>query len=240
MVGDNLQEMILNSAMQFRDAINRHLQLNWWFFLDFAESNSKEIMKAFDYFFHINGRFPVDEELKTLYKAKLPNFIHSNKAISPIYLYEKFRDSKFHVLLCTHCFCALNIHFGNNPELSWNEMNDFFHKTSMQPTAKSNSDVLVNFDKIPDSLTNINYLLQQKTYGFKMDEQQEKHVTSDIYINEDYFKEKTDDLNILEQEVANFIMENNYTEYPKWHQRDLNPQTLSSYKRDTQPFSQTG
>lgn len=171
MVGDNLQEMILNSAMQFRDAINRHLQLNWWFFLDFAESNSKEIMKAFDYFFHINGRFPVDEELKTLYKAKLPNFIHSNKAISPIYLYEKFRDSKFHVLLCTHCFCALNIHFGNNPELSWNEMNDFFHKTSMQPTAKSNSDVLVNFDKIPDSLTNINYLLQQKTYGFKMDEQ---------------------------------------------------------------------
>ena len=94
-------------------------------------------------------------------------------------------------------------------------MNDFFHKTSMQPTAKSNSDVLVNFDKIPDSLTNINYLLQQKTYGFKMDEQQEKHVTSDIYINEDYFKEKTDDLNILEQEVANFIMENNYTEYPK-------------------------
>ena len=41
----------------------------------------------------------------------------------------------------------------------------------MQPTAKSNSDVLVNFDKIPDSLTNINYLLQQKTYGFKMDEQ---------------------------------------------------------------------
>ena len=94
-------------------------------------------------------------------------------------------------------------------------MNDFFHKMSMQPTAKSNSDVLVNFDKIPDSLTNINYLLQQKTYGFKMDEQQEKHVTSDIYINEDYFKEKTDDLNILEQEVANFIMENNYTEYPK-------------------------
>ena len=94
-------------------------------------------------------------------------------------------------------------------------MNDFFHKMSMQPTAKSNSDVLVNFDKIPDSLTNINYLLQQKTYGFKMDEQQEKHVTSDIYINEDYFKEKTDDLNILEQEVANFIMENNYTEYLK-------------------------
>ena len=35
-----------------------------------------------------------------------------------------------------------------------------------------------------------------------MDKQQAKHVTSEIYIDEDYFKEETDDLNILEQQVT--------------------------------------
>ena len=81
MVRDNLQEMILSSPMQFTDAINCHIQLNGWVFLDFAESNSKEIMKAFDY-----GRFSANNELKILPKAKLPNQIHASKAISPIYL----------------------------------------------------------------------------------------------------------------------------------------------------------
>lgn len=72
----------------------------------------------------------------------------------------------------------------------------------MQAPAKSNSDVLINFNKISDLVTNINYLLQQRTYGFEMDKQQAKHVTSEIYIDEDYFKEETDDLNILEQQVT--------------------------------------
>lgn len=46
--------------------------------------------KAYGYFDYINGRFSVDDKLKTLPKAKLPNLIHASKAISPIYLYEKF------------------------------------------------------------------------------------------------------------------------------------------------------
>ena len=93
-------------------------------------------------------------------------------------------------------------------------MSEFYYKMSMQVPAKSNSDMIVNFDNIFHLVTNINYLLQQKTYGFKMNEQQAKHVTSEIYNNEDYFKEETDDPNILEQKVADTIRENKNIEYP--------------------------
>lgn len=84
----------------------------------------------------------------------------------------------------------------------------------MQALCKSNSDVLGNFNKIFDLVTNINYLMQQKTYGFKTDEQQANYVSSESYNNNAYFKEETDNPNILEQEVANAIMENKNIEYP--------------------------
>lgn len=86
MVRDNLQEMILSSPMQFTDAIDCHIQLNGWVFLDFAESKSREIMKDCGYFYHIYGCFSANNELKILPKARLPNKIHASKAISPIYL----------------------------------------------------------------------------------------------------------------------------------------------------------
>ena len=84
----------------------------------------------------------------------------------------------------------------------------------MQALCKSNSDVLVNFDKILDLVTNINYLMQQKTYGFKTDEQQAKYVSSESHNNNAYFKEEAANPNILEQEVADAIMEKKNIEYP--------------------------
>lgn len=47
-------------------SVNKDMQLKGWSFvvgLNFSESGSREIMKAFDYFCYINGRFPKDNDL---------------------------------------------------------------------------------------------------------------------------------------------------------------------------------
>ena len=55
------------------------MQLNGWKFLNFKEyANSIELMKAYGYFFYINGRFPADDDRITVPKEKIPNCIESN------------------------------------------------------------------------------------------------------------------------------------------------------------------
>ena len=57
---DNLDEMLLNSPMQYQEAFDRDMQLNGWSFLNFSLSSSREIITTFNYF--INGRFPADDK----------------------------------------------------------------------------------------------------------------------------------------------------------------------------------
>ena len=49
--------------LQF-DAITEDMHRNGWPYIDFKNHfNSDEITKFFDFFFYINGRFPVHENL---------------------------------------------------------------------------------------------------------------------------------------------------------------------------------
>ena len=57
------------------------------------------------------------------------------------------------------------------------------------------------------------YLLQQKTYGFRMDGQQTKQETLEIDVSADYFREETDKPNLLEEEVAEAVAENKKIDY---------------------------
>ena len=79
---------------------------------------------------------------------------------------------------------------------------------------------------------NINYLLQQKTYDFRMNEQQAKHDAFEIQDSADYFKEETDGSNVLEQEVAEAIVGNKNIEYPieEYYKTYFIPQTEEGIK----------
>ena len=76
------------------------MQINGWAFLNFVESKGRKIMKAYDYFYYIKGRFLLGDNLITLSKTKILAFIQADEEISPIYLHEQFRSGKFHVLFC--------------------------------------------------------------------------------------------------------------------------------------------
>ena len=161
--------MIASCPMQYGETTDRDVQLGSWIYLDLAESKSREIMKAYDCFYYINGRFPPVDNLITLRKSKIPDFIQAEKEIFPIALYKPFRGGKLHALVCTQILCVLNIHLQGNPKLSRDKMSTFY--LSMQALSKSKSEVLQNFDAISGLVMNINYLLQKQTYTFKMEEQ---------------------------------------------------------------------
>ena len=111
-------------------------------------------------------------------------------------------------------------------------MSKFHHNLSMQALSKSNSKVLLKFDAISELVMNINYLLQKQTYAFRMEEQQTRNATADIYDSVHYVKEETVEPNILEQEVAETILENKEIEYPikEYYKTYYMPQTEQEIK----------
>ena len=88
-IADNLQEMILESPIQYQEVFDRYKQLNDWSFLIISQNNSTEMIKAFDYFYYINGRFPVEDNLFNVSKNKILEFVLSNKEISLLHLHAK-------------------------------------------------------------------------------------------------------------------------------------------------------
>ena len=54
---ENTQGIILNSPMQYQEALDRDMQLNRLLFSNFSSSSSREIIRTLDYFYYINGRF---------------------------------------------------------------------------------------------------------------------------------------------------------------------------------------
>lgn len=92
-------------------------------------------MKAFDFFYYINGRFPTNNDLITALDGDIPDFIKiklPGQKISPHQLYEMFRGKKSHVLVSTQFLSALNIFLGGNLQISKNGMAEFYHNLPIQ------------------------------------------------------------------------------------------------------------
>ena len=92
-------------------------------------------MKAFDFFYYINGRFPTNNDLITALDGDIPDFIKiklPGQKISPHQLFEMFRSKKSHVLVSTQFLSALNIFLGGNLQISKNGMAEFYHSLPIQ------------------------------------------------------------------------------------------------------------
>ena len=114
LVDDNLHEMIASCLTQFREAIDRDMQLNGWTNLELVEANCRYLLKAIDYFYYVNGYFPTNDNLVTAQKPTIPSFIQADKEISPISSYKGFIGDTLHTLICTELLCALNMQLLNN------------------------------------------------------------------------------------------------------------------------------
>ena len=92
-------------------------------------------------------------------------------------------------------------------------MSEFYHNLSLEALSKSNHETLLNFSKTFDLVMNVNQTLQGKTYSFKRIEQETKQNELEIFKTEIFFKEDYDAPNILEQEVADAIIEHKKSIY---------------------------
>ena len=148
-------------------------------------SSSKEIIRAFGYFYYIRGSFLADKNLINVLRGVIPDFVEANSEISPLFLYEKFRGGNFLRLVCIQFLCALKLQLGSHPNLPKNGMSEFYHNLSLQVLTKSNNEILLDFTSTSDLVMNIRHLLQSKTYGFKKTDQEAKKIKT----NKKFFKE---------------------------------------------------
>lgn len=68
---DNLKERTVNSPFYFIKFVIEDVRLNGWAILD---REIMQIMKAFDYFYNINRRFPTNNDLITAPDGEYPDF----------------------------------------------------------------------------------------------------------------------------------------------------------------------
>lgn len=72
----------LSSPSHLIEVIMREMKLNRLDGLDNNENNSssKELIKAFDYFFFENGRFPMNEQLISVLEVTIPAFVNARSS----------------------------------------------------------------------------------------------------------------------------------------------------------------
>ena len=165
-VGVGTSETLRNLLREELIEIDKNLRQNFYF-IDFCnEYNDDEIIGAYNYFFHILGRFFGKQDLIIILKPEIPPFIKTQEVISPNQLYEKFYGTDARGLVSVQMLAGLNIFLGGDPEKSQKTMTEFLHNMSVQALSKSNVKILLEFDKIVDLVTNLIGLFRQQNIGF--------------------------------------------------------------------------
>ena len=70
--------------------------------------NASELIMLFDYFYFINGGFPITNEYTFVPRAKLPLEVNGEE-LNIKKLYEKFRGSNSHGIVCSQFLAALSL-----------------------------------------------------------------------------------------------------------------------------------
>ena len=100
-------------------------------------------MSAYNYFYHVLGRFPGKLDLIIIPKPDTPAFIKTDEIISSNQLYKKFRGTDAKGLISVQVLAALNIHLGGDIELSRKTMTEFLHNMSMQALNRQNNNIFL-------------------------------------------------------------------------------------------------
>lgn len=56
------------------------MKLNGPSFLNLSDSIIRKIMKAFNYFYYVNGKFPINNNLSSAPEGKTPDFISARSS----------------------------------------------------------------------------------------------------------------------------------------------------------------
>ena len=119
--------------------------------------NASELLMLLDYFYFINGRFPTTNEHRFVPRAKLPLKMKGEE-LNINKLYEKFRGSDSHGIVCSQFLAALFLFFnGRGEEKALNFLSEFYGNITV---AALSTDYSFRFDAFTDLLTTLSFLFR--------------------------------------------------------------------------------
>ena len=114
-------------------------------------------------------------------QADIPDFVQTETPLSPIDLHKKFKATD--ALASIQAIAVLNIHIGEDKDVSKNALREFLRNLTFQALSKENDDILLSFElddnlflNIFERLTKIDQQLinHSKTLGENLKEELNK------------------------------------------------------------------
>lgn len=195
------------------------MKLNGPSFLNLSDSIIRKIMKAFNYFYYVNGKFPINNNLSSAPKGKTPDFISarsSNQKMLPRRLCKLLRSAKSHSLVCVQVFCVLNFYLVGDQKISKDAITEFYHNVLMQTLSKLNHKITSDFARTSGLVKSINSSLQKMVYEYKKVNQKiELEKDKIVNQNEGSFEEHLEVTSRINQDVAETMIENKKSSFQK-------------------------
>lgn len=195
------------------------MKLNGPSFLNLSDSIIRKIMKAFNYFYYVNGKFPINNNLSSAPEGKTPDLISarsSNQKMLPRRLCKLLRSAKSHSLVCVQVFCVLNFYLVGDQKISKDAITEFYHNVLMQTLSKLNHKITSDFARTSGLLKSINSSLQKMVYEYKKVNQKiELEKDKIVNQNEGSFEEHLEVTSRINQDVAETMIENKKSSFQK-------------------------
>lgn len=195
------------------------MKLNGPSFLNLSDSIIRKIMKAFNYFYYVNGKFPINNNLSSAPEGKTPDFISarsSNQKMLPRRLCKLLRSAKSHSLVCVQVFYVLNFYLVGDQKISKDAITEFYHNVLMQTLSKLNHKITSDFARTSGLVKSINSSLQKMVYEYKKVNQKiELEKDKIVNQNEGSFEEHLEVTSRINQDVAETMIENKKSSFQK-------------------------
>ena len=119
------------------------------------------LLETYKDFFYNSGRFPGNNTIVPVPRARVPSFIESTDVLLPLALYETYVGRDMRGIVSVQFVAAFNIFCGGDSELSREAMSELFHNLSWQALTNDNDRYQIQFDAISMLMQSINQRLQR-------------------------------------------------------------------------------
>ena len=131
--------------------INKDLEgKNYW-----ANIETVEDLDCWSGFYFTKGRFLGSQELIMVPQTQIPPFIKTQTPLSPIDLYQNFKETDAKTLVLIQALAVLNIHYGGNRTVSKNALTEVLHNLTFQALSKENDEIYLSFNYIGELVLDI-------------------------------------------------------------------------------------
>ena len=114
-VGVSLRELLKYMGLEERNRVNTDFTNQGYHTWDPNEAYIQgRILETYRDFFYDHGRFPGNNTIVPIPRARIPSFIESRDVLSPLALYETYAERDMRGIVSVQFLAVLNIFFGGD------------------------------------------------------------------------------------------------------------------------------